>query len=1656
MKTALRRFLSLASVGLGLMASCRDVNVTAVDVATVEVIPGSSNLVVGQTAMLQVRVADAQGRELKRQVAWTTSDARIAEVATNGQVLARAPGTVTIRATVDGKSGQAAISVVSTPVATVEVTPPIASLEIGDSVRLQAIPRATDGSVLSNRVATWTSSDNGVASILPDGYVHALSVGSATITATIEGVRGQATVNVRAALVTVASVAVQPGSGSVAVGDTLRFLAVPRDANGQTVPGRTPTWTSGSPGIASVDNTGLARGVTTGTAAIVATVDGVSGQAGLTVTPATITAVEISPPSTTLAVGNTLQLRATVRASDGSVVTGVPVTWAVDLPAIASIDQTGLITGRTVGEAVVTASAGGRSGNARVFVVMQPVSSITISPANPSLFARDTVILTAILKDANGTLLTGRPVTWGVSDSAVASIAATGPATQQARLIGLRAGSATVEAMAEARTDATVATVNPRADLALTKTASAALVKAGDTVTFALRVRNLGPSSAANVIVSDTLPASGSFIDATGGATLSNGVLTWPPVSTLASGDSLAFSVRMRAGTVSLTNVAAATSVTADRNPANNYATITVNVNPPDLVVTKTAPSARVNAGETIPFTITVKNNGTGAVGSVSVTDTLPANAQFIDATGNPLHSGNLLVWPLIGSLPAGNLATYTVRVVAPASGSVVNVAAATSPAGDANPADNRAAATVAVDALADLVVTKLASAAAVNAGDAVSYSVRVRNAGPSPATAVVVKDTLPANGSFVTGSAGNASLANNVLTWPAIPSLAAGDSAVYSLSVIAPAGGSMRNAAAASTATAESSTANNTAAVVTTINAADMTVSKSGPASAAPGETITYTILVANAGPGRATSVVVTDTLPPGLTFVAAPNGGTLAANIVTWPTLQSLNAGASVQYSVSAVVSAGTHTNVAAVTAATADTVLNSNRATATTVASEADLAVSKTGPASVVAGDLITWSITVSNNSQSPSTSVLLQDSLPTGVTFVSATGGGTHVNGVVTWTAASIGGGQNVQVTVEARAPSDTASLDNVARVSAATKDPDPSNNRAAVSTTVEPVANLGVTKTGTAQVNPNAPITYQIVVSNAGPSEAASVEVSDTLPAAVAFVSATGGGVHSNGVVTWQVPTLASGTDLSYTVVVTAPGTAATLTNVVRVASSTRDLDSTNDRATAVTIVTQANLSITKTGPVTATASDPLAYTITVSNVGPSTATGIVVHDTLPPGTTLSSANPAPVQSSAGVVTWNLPSLANGASLPITVTLSPAPAGTTTNAADVASAVDDPDLTDNHTVAVTTVTPAANLSLQMLASSTTPAAGDTVVYSITVQNSGPNDATDVVVTDVLPSNATFVDATGGVTPVAGVLAFATIPSLAASASVPLSVRVVAAASGTMTNQASVTAATPDPVLANNSATIVISIAAADLDVSMSGPAAVGAGGLITYEITLANNGPGRALGVTLNNTLPVNAVVVDLQPAPNGAGSTSAVPQWTEAALAAGDSRTYTIQVTAPLLGTVVNSATVFGSTQDPNPVNDSASVTTTVNPLDADLSVALGAPATVVNGDTITYTIDVSNAGPGFGLGLQIVNSLSTKVAYVAGSAAGPVTATYDAVNRTLTWVVLQQAPGVPLNFSFKAVVSGSGNITNAASVTAASPDLNAGNNIASVQTRIN
>ena len=214
-----------------------------------------------------------------------------------------------------------------TPVATVAVAPGAATLLPPQTAQLTATTRDAAGNLLNGRTVSWSSSNAAAATVDNNGLVTAVAGGSATISATSEGKAGAAEVTV---LAPVASITVSPGSASAVVGNTVALTASVRDAANNPLTGRTVVWSSGSPGVATVDASGLVSTVSPGSATITATSEGKSGSAQVTAL-APIAAVTVSG-NFSPKVGDSYSYTATLRLADGSVVVR---------PSAFSIQETG-------------------------------------------------------------------------------------------------------------------------------------------------------------------------------------------------------------------------------------------------------------------------------------------------------------------------------------------------------------------------------------------------------------------------------------------------------------------------------------------------------------------------------------------------------------------------------------------------------------------------------------------------------------------------------------------------------------------------------------------------------------------------------------------------------------------------------------------------------------------------------------------------------------------------------------------------------------------------------------------------------------------------------------------------------------------------------------------------------------------------------------------------------------------------------------------------------------------------------------------------------------------------------------------------------------------------------------------------------------------
>ncbi len=350
------------------------VSIAAVESVTLEA-PRTA-IRVGEQIPITAVVRDAAGNVLTgRSISWSTGNSSVATVTQQGVVTAAGPGSAVITATVENRSGTITFTVTQRPVVSVAVSPQQVTLNVGGTEELTATARDSADQVLTGRTTTWTSSNAAIAEVSSNGVVAAKEPGSATITATVEGVEGTAAVTVVQAAV--ASVTVNPAGQTIAVDEKIEFSAVVRDAGGSTLTGRTVTWSSSAPDVASISSSsGEATGVSEGTTTITASVEGVEGSTQLTVEssedgePIVIGRVEVTPPAVTLSTRQspTAQFSALVFDTNGLPLDGVAVDWSSDKVSVATVNQTGLVTAQSPGSATITARAGPASGQAQVSV----------------------------------------------------------------------------------------------------------------------------------------------------------------------------------------------------------------------------------------------------------------------------------------------------------------------------------------------------------------------------------------------------------------------------------------------------------------------------------------------------------------------------------------------------------------------------------------------------------------------------------------------------------------------------------------------------------------------------------------------------------------------------------------------------------------------------------------------------------------------------------------------------------------------------------------------------------------------------------------------------------------------------------------------------------------------------------------------------------------------------------------------------------------------------------------------------------------------------------------------------------------------------------------------------------------------------------------
>jgi uncharacterized repeat protein (TIGR01451 family) len=855
------------------------------------------------------------------------------------------------------------------------------------------------------------------------------------------------------------------------------------------------------------------------------------------------------------------------------------------------------------------------------------------------------------------------------------------------------------------------------------------------------------------------------------------------------------------------------------------------------------------------------------------------------------------------------------------------------------------------------------------------------------------------------------------------------------------------------------------------TVNAqsADVGITKSdSPSPVVVGEQLTYTITASNAGADPSDNVQWTDTLPAGLNFesISTISGWTCTTPAVgTNGTIDCSNptvaAGANDIFTVVTTVdpsfSGSTISNSATISSTgTFDPNTSNNNATTTTpiTAASPSLTIAKVlsgtvdndSSSSVTAGDQLDYTVTVKNNGNSTLHNVVVSDDH-----FVA-----TQTCATLAVNATCVLSGSYIVTGADALA----GSVDNTGSVTS-TEVAGPTTDT--VNTPIAAAADVSISKTDSPDpVAPGAQLTHTITVGNAG-TTASTVGWTDTLPNSLNFVSMTTPAgwscsvpsVGSTGTITCNAASLADGASDVFTLVTDVAFSAAgsSISNTANVTSATFDPSSANNTSTSTTAVNAAApaLSIAKVlsgsvdndGSSSVTAGDQLDYTVTATNTGNVPLSNVVVSD------------------DHFAATQSCPSLAISATCVLTGSYVVTGADVTTGSVTNVGSVTSSEVPGPTTASVNTpVNVAADVSISKTDAPDPVAPGANLTYTITVGNAG-STASTVAWNDVLPASLRFISLSAP----AGWSC--SVPAVGSSGTVTCSVASLAnaandvftlvtavafsAAGSTQTNTATVSSATFDPNSANNSATSTTAVSAGAPSLAIAkvlssttdndGSGSVTAGDQLNYTVTVTNNG-----------NVPLGNVVVSDDHFP--ATQTCAVLATSATCVLTGS---YTVTGADAIAGSVTNVGSVT-SNEVPGPTTSSV-----VTPIAASANLAItktDSPDPVLGGQSITYTIGVSNAGPQAAVSVAMSDVLAPQLGFVslaapAGWACGtPAVGASGAVNCTLA----NLPNGGSGTFTLVAKVAagaGGSSVSNTATVSAATFDPSNADNSATATTAV-
>ena len=548
-----------------------------VPVATsIEVTPSKAALAVGETQQFTATALDQFGSKMTGvSVTWTSGDEAIGTIGADGVFTAKAAGTTTITATAGSITGSATVTVTAeAPVlAEIAITPAAATIRVGETRGFATVCSDASGNTMPGVPVAWSCNDETVGTIGADGVFTALAAGSATITASADGVSGTAAVTVTDEDLVPQSIAITPTAATLAVNDKGQFTATALDQFGNELPEVAVTWTSSNTTVGTIDESGIFTALAAGSATVTATAGEIAGTATVTVSAdaedpvdPVLGSLKVTPLRATLEVEDTQKFIVTGYDQNGNAMPSGEVTWTSSNETIGTINADGIFTALAAGTTTLTATAGEVSGTAAVTVIAaEPaLAKLAVSPSAAILDAGETRQFDVVAFDRFGNVVADVAVTWTSSDPGVGTIDTCGLFT------AICAGTTTLTATGDGAAGTATVTVTSD-DPVLSRiavTPPAITFNVGDAETFSATaydqdgcvmpgidiawvssdetVGTIGTDGRFAALTAGTTTVTASADGLTGTATVtvtdaSSGVVISPPAVTLDVGDSRQF-----------------------------------------------------------------------------------------------------------------------------------------------------------------------------------------------------------------------------------------------------------------------------------------------------------------------------------------------------------------------------------------------------------------------------------------------------------------------------------------------------------------------------------------------------------------------------------------------------------------------------------------------------------------------------------------------------------------------------------------------------------------------------------------------------------------------------------------------------------------------------------------------------------------------------------------------------------------------------------------------------------------------------------------------------------------------------------------------------------------------------------------------------------